>query len=487
MEQSAEIKDGTATVIDRNYTLHETTVTKQVNPHFLKYVNDWNYRTYLSFGGYGSSKSYHTALKLILKLMQEPRKALVMRHVYDTHRDSTFSLIKEIVKDMGMAGYDSRQRKEKNKIQIKSSPMKFEFPNGSEIIFRGADDENKLKSLNGVSIVWIEEATEISYAVYKEIRKRLRTPNVSVHFLLTFNPVGVDNWVYKHFFINQKTVDGEVIEDIIQDPEELYKRRIVYNPRNGVYYHHSIAKDNVFLKFDYLKELYETKQYDFDLWRIAWLGKFGVKGKKVLPQFTVATNAKEFVKEVRAIPQNLHFVGMDFGFEESFNAVVRCAVDEKNNYLYIYDEPVYMNDTTDDVTAKLPSMQKLKKEEVLIHADSAEPKTIKYYRLQGYRMKGAKKFQGSRVAYTKKIKRFKKIICSPRCVNCIKEMKDLTYAVDKKTGEMKDYGEFNIDPHTFSALWYALEDYEPRELKIRNSKEGMKEGRVNDRWYDLPA
>ncbi|MFB8733878.1 phage terminase large subunit [Bacillus sp. SL00103] len=38
-------------------------------------------------------KSYHIALKLVLKLIQEKRTALVVREVYDTHRDSTFSLL----------------------------------------------------------------------------------------------------------------------------------------------------------------------------------------------------------------------------------------------------------------------------------------------------------------------------------------------------------------------------------------------------------
>lgn len=486
MIQHTEIKDGTSTVIFRNYQSHETTVTKQINPHFINYVRDWNYRTYLSIGGYGSSKSYNTAVKIILKLLEEPRLALVMRAVYDTHRDSTFSLIKEILKDMGIAGYDSEQRKTKNKVQIKTSPMKFVFPNGSEIIFKGADKEEKLKSLNGVSIVWIEEASEINYAVYKEIRKRLRTPNASIHFLLTCNPVETENWVYQHFF-KRDIIDenGEVKQKVIQDDIELYKRRIIYNRKNGVYYHHSIAKDNLFLKKDYLKELYETKYYDFDLWRIAWLGKFGAKGKKVLPQIEIASNAKEFVNAVRSIGRDKRFIGMDFGFEESFNAVIKCAVDEKNNYLYVYDEPLYMNDTTDDVTANLPCMLKIKESRELIHADSAEPKTIKYYRMQGYRMKGAKKFQGSRVAYTKKVKRFKKIIVSPKCKNFIRECKNLTYAIDPKTGEVKDYGTFNIDAHTFSALWYALEDYEPRPLKTNTMKEARNYGYIEYREHAM--
>ena len=69
--------------------------------------------------------------------------------------------------------------------------------------------------------------------------------------------------------------------------------------------------------------------------------------------------------------------------------------------------------------------------EDFIKADSAEPKSIQYFRQQGFRMVGARKFPGSRLQYTKKVKRFKKIFCSDRCENVIYELKTLTYAKDK--------------------------------------------------------
>ena len=66
-----------------------------VNDHFEDFIFDWDYKFYFLVGGYGSSKSYHVATKLLLKLMQEKRKALVIREVYDSIRDSCFSLLKE--------------------------------------------------------------------------------------------------------------------------------------------------------------------------------------------------------------------------------------------------------------------------------------------------------------------------------------------------------------------------------------------------------
>ena len=59
-----------------------------LNDHFFDFVHDWDHKIYLTVGGYGSSKSYHIAVKLIKKLLEEKRKALVVREVFDTIRDS---------------------------------------------------------------------------------------------------------------------------------------------------------------------------------------------------------------------------------------------------------------------------------------------------------------------------------------------------------------------------------------------------------------
>lgn len=85
-------------------------------------------------------------------------------------------------------------------------------------------------------------------------------------------------------------------------------------------------------------------------------------------------------------------------------------------------------------------------------------------------MIGAKKGPGSRLQNTKKIKRFKKIICSDNCPNTIRELKNLTYAVDKQGNIIED--EFNIDSHSLSAIWYGLDGYEVSNIKDRKNYSG---------------
>ena len=134
-------------------------ITKVVGERFEDYIVDWDYETYLVIGGYGSGKSYETACKIILKCLSEKRKVLVLRNVFDTIYHSCYDLMSEILEDMNLLCTDRfDKRQAKTKVLKSKSPLGFSFPNGSKIIFKGLDDESKIKSINGISIVWVEEA-----------------------------------------------------------------------------------------------------------------------------------------------------------------------------------------------------------------------------------------------------------------------------------------------------------------------------------------
>lgn len=440
-------------------------IVKEVNPHFEDFIFDWDYRNYLLVGGYGSSKSYNIAVKLILKAYEEKRKIMVVREVYDTIRESCYDLFVEILASMDLLSEEVRAY-DPIKVKAKVSPMQLIFPNNSRIIFKGLDKPIKLKSINDVSIIWIEEAPEIKYAAFKELIGRLRHPNLPMHMLISLNPVDEQTWVYKHFF---KRLDSKGKEVVIQDEFELYKEGVIKNKKNNTYYHHSVVDDNMFVPLSYVMVLNEMKEYDPDLYRIARLGRFGISGRKVLPQLFVADTHEEVMNKVYSISQMFWFNGMDFGFEESYNTVIRFAVDDKEKVLYIFKE-YYKNKMTDDRTAKDLEKWEPAIKSLPIVADSAEPKAIKYYQQSGFQMRGARKL--TRLDNTRKVKRFRKIICSPECKNTIRELKTLTYFQDRN-GEFV-YDKFNIDPHTLSAIWYGLDTYNVADAKMikSNSRAG---------------
>lgn len=459
-------------------------IYKEVSQYFEDFMFDWDYETYLLLGGYGSGKSYHIALKIILKLFEEKRKALVVRQVFDTIPESCYSLFKEILDNLVLLTEDPHEfRKKPNKVLALKSPLKLKFPNGSEIIFKGMDKPEKVKSINGVSIVWIEECSEVHFDAYEELLGRIRTPDLSMHFILSCNPIGFESWVYKHFFA---FTDEEGKEHIILNPEELYQKRCIV--RNGIYYHHSIPTDNPWLPWQYLKRLDGIKKYDMQLYNVARWGRFGAAGARVLPQLIIATKPKSFRKEIERLGVENMYFGFDFGFEESFNAVISMSVDLKNSTLYIWDE-IYKNHITDDKFAKLPEMQRLKERinsynnsgyNTVLVADNEDPKAISYYRQVGFVIRACRnKFRGSRLSNTRKIKRFEKIVVSPKCKNTIRELKWLTYKKNSN-GEII-YDEFNIDPHTFSAIWYGLDTVTVADLKDKefNSRGGDWKRRKN--------
>lgn len=384
-------------------------------------------------------------MKIVLKLLQETRTCLVVREVYDTIRASCFSLFMDICNSLNLDGY----------IQFTRSPMQMNFPNGSKIIFRGLDKPAKLKSIHNISMIWLEECSEIKYPAFKELIGRLRHPYLPLYMILSTNPVSKSSWVFQHFFEKRHF-----------DDERLYRERII---REGdTYFHHSTADDNMFLPPDYLDKLEDMKTYDPDLYRIARLGRFGISGIRVLPQFEIMPH-ENVMAEIAKIPSRFHFTGLDFGFETSYDALVKMAVDDNNKWLYICDE-FYKNHLTLDELAR--AIKKMLTPNELVRCDSAEPRSIETLRRFGINAIAAKKWaeggRHARLANLRKVKSFKRIICSDICTSAIKELAELTFKKDKNDEVIGD--EFNIDSHCLSAIEYGLDSYHivsPKNLLSR--------------------
>lgn len=446
-------------------------IETEVSAAFENYLYDWDYRTQLLIGGFGSGKSHVNALKLIIKAYSEKRDMMVIRKTYKSHRNSTFKLFKKILKSMNLLETNPRAFSHDYKVIAKESPMKLIFPTGSTIIFEGTDDIENMKSIDDVTIIWFEECSQLTLKIFMNLRGRARSPGKDSYFLLSTNPVSMENWVYTTFFIKDESDirnKGKTKEElIVVEPEEFYTKKTLV--RKGVYYHHSTVDDNPYMSTSYIKDLEEIQDYDRQLYETARNGRFGTTDKIVLPQFRVANSHERLIAEVSKIDERYHFTGFDFGFEESYNAVVRMAVDKEKQYLYIYD-CLYENHVTDDIFITRPLMQKIMKHQKYcdengirfnpVVGDSSSPKDIAYYSQQGMYIRAClnrgmvPNASGTRIANTKKIKRFKRIICSPNCQDVIKELKYLTYKVDKN--DKVCYDQFNRDPHSKLQLNWSV-------------------------------
>src|SRR5690554_3834804 len=117
-------------------------------------MNEWAHpilddssRYLVLYGGAGSGKSVAAAQKLIIRMMEErPHKFLVVRKVATTLRNSVYSLIRGTIADWGVGQF----------FDIHKGDMDITCANGNQIIFAGLDDVEKLKSIHGITGMWLE-------------------------------------------------------------------------------------------------------------------------------------------------------------------------------------------------------------------------------------------------------------------------------------------------------------------------------------------
>ena len=161
-------------------------------------------RYLILYGGSGAGKSEFIARKVIIRCLQAPEKILVIRKYGTTLNQSVIATIKAILNDEGIPYKENRSERT---IKI--------F--GSEIIFTGLDDPEKMKSIKGITSVWIEEASEINRDELIQIDLRLRgdTPSYK-QIALTFNPVVGALWI-KDFIASRPAAEVYIRRYTIAD------------------------------------------------------------------------------------------------------------------------------------------------------------------------------------------------------------------------------------------------------------------------------
>ena len=381
-------------------------------PKFYPYLFDYTTRWEVFYGGAGSGKSYFITQKIIIRCCREPIKVLVCRRYGSTLRNSCFSLFKEILTKWKLTPY----------LKIRETDFNIKFPNGSEIIMVGLDEETKLLSLNNISTVWIEEAYEVPKPIVEQLNLRLRGKADNQQIIMSYNPISKNSWLYDFCEVN---------------PPESFR------------YLKTTFRDNPFLNEEYVKTLEALYTRNPAKARVFCDGEYGADSEGL-----VITNwRQEAFDAMELASQGLeHRAGMDLGWIDK-SAIIDSLYDRENKIIYVFNEFYKSGCQLSELASAITDMN-LKKTKLYI--DAAEPRAIQFFKQEGINAYPCKKGKDS-VKAGLMFLQDNLIIVHPNCKNFINELENFSYIKSKQTGEWTEDTTHEWS-HAIDACRYAYSD-----------------------------
>jgi phage terminase large subunit len=369
-------------------------------------------------------------MKIIYRMMQYPlANTLVIRRVFNTHKDSTFAQLKWAVNNLGV----------RHLWKFSLSPLEATYiPTGQKILFRGTDDPMSITSITVekgyICFCWFEEFFQITDEdSFNKIDMSIRGELPEGYYkqiIMTFNPWSEKHWIKRRFYDNPDentlalTTTYKTNEWLGPDDIALFESMKVRNPRR---------------------------------YAIEGLGEWGIAEGLVYEDFV----EREFdYQEISKRKSVTAIFGLDFGYTNDPTAFICALVDQDAKELYIFDEHYEKAMTNSEIAAMIKYKGYAK--EVII-ADSSEPKSIEEIKRAGVmRIKGAAKGKDSILNGIQLIQDYK-IIVHPKCENTILELSN--YVWDTKDGVMinKPIDDYN---HLLDSLRYGMERIKKKDLYI---------------------
>ena len=371
-------------------------------------------------GSAGSSKSYFITQKLVVRACSEKIKILVCRRTATTIRNTCFALFKEILSKWGLAPY----------VKIRETDFNIKFPNGSEIIFLGLDEETKLLSLFNIGTIFIEEAYEVPQSIVEQLNLRLRARIENQQIIMAFNPISKNHWLYKFCEVE---------------------------PPDSFLYTHSTYRDNPFLPPDYIKALEELYERNPQKARVFCDGDWGIDAEGL-----VLTNwrAQDFDAMELAAQGLERRAGLDLGWIDK-TAIIDTLYDRENHIIYVFNEFYKSGCQLSEIASAIRAMNLSKTK---LYVDSAEPRSIQFFKGEGLNAAPCAKGKDS-VKAGLMFLQDNLIIVHPNCKNFIVELENFSYIKSKITGEYTENTTHEYS-HAIDACRYAYSDiYTNTKLK----------------------
>jgi len=210
----------------------------KTNPVYSPYYKDQS-RILVMHGGAGSGKSVFISSKILRRACEEtPHKILIIRKVASTLKNSVYDEISKRIDEFGIG----------NHVHPNKTDKTFTLDNGNVILCKGLDEPEKIKSIEGITSVWIEEATELNEEDFDQLILRVRGEKSNyIQFILSFNPIDENHWIKK------RLIDTKVATVL-----------------------HTTYKDNLFLDDDYIDDLNALEHTNSLFYQVYCLGEWGV-------------------------------------------------------------------------------------------------------------------------------------------------------------------------------------------------------------------
>lgn len=370
-------------------------------------------------GGRGSLKSSTVSVLVPLLLINNPgTHALVLRKVANTIRDSVYAQYIWAIGELGMAAY----------WEAKVSPMELIYkPTGQKIMFRGADDPMKIKSIKVpfgyIAVTHFEEKDQ--FAGRAEIRTILQSTMRGGSKYWNFEsynpPISRDNWANK---------------DSLEERADRLCHKSTY-----------LQAPPEWLGEQFLAEAEHLKATDERAYQHEYLGIPVGTGGNVFDNLELREITDEEMSHFDHIYQ-----GVDYGWFPDPFAFIRLHYDRARETIYLMDE-IYQNKLTNEASGNIIIQRGYK--DAYITCDSAEPKSVADYRAMGLPAKAAVKGPGSVDYGMKWLQRRKIVIDRKRTPNAYNEFVNYEYDRNKDGDIISGYPDENN--HLIDATRYAVE------------------------------
>lgn len=375
-------------------------------------------------GGRGSTKSTFTSVEIILGMLHDSdANAIVMRRYSNELRDTVFGQFVWSISRMGL----------EHRFRFQYAPMQIILEaTGQKILFKGADNPRKLKSINigkgQIKYAWLEETDQ--YAGMEEIRNILQSifrgdDSARISFYSYNPPKSGRSWVNAASKI-------------------LKSGRIV---------HHSTYETvpPAWLGETFLTEAAHLQQVNEMAYRHEYLGEEVGTGLEVFNNVQIRVITDEEITSFDQIRQ-----GLDWGYAADPLCFIRMHYNRKKRQLYIFHEISGIN-----LFNRVFFERAMEFSRFLTVADSSEPKSIDEVKSYGMKITGAKKGPGSVESGVKFLQDLEQIIIDPaRCPRAAKEF--INYALEMtRAGDIKNTFP-DKDNHAIDSARYGLEDDMPK-------------------------